>query len=224
MHAEATEARALRALRLRGLYAVTPELDDTALLRRQVDAAITGGANAVQYRSKSEDRALRATQARVLAELCRSRDVLFIVNDDAELAAEVGADGVHLGEDDGPLAVARLVLGPGAVIGVSCYNDLARARAMADEGADYLAFGSLYASSIKPVARRASLELLNRARSLGVRIVGIGGIDAENAGDVIEAGADAVAVISAVFAAEDVEGAAREISDACARADVDERF
>ena len=210
------DARAARAVRLRGLYAITPELADSALLREQVDAAITGGASAVQYRNKTATREQRVTQARVLAELCRSRDVLFIVNDDAELAAAVGADGVHLGEGDSHPNVARLILGPGPVIGASCYDDLLRAREMADAGADYLAFGSLYPSSVKPAARRASLELVGRARSLGVRIVGIGGIDAGNAAAVIEAGADAVAVISAVFSADDIESAARDIAEACA--------
>jgi len=170
----------------------------------------------VQYRNKTASREHRVVQARALAELCRSRETLFIINDDAELASQVGADGVHLGEDDGDPGVARLILGPGPVIGVSCYNDLARARAMADAGADYLAFGSVYASPNKPQARRASLDLFGRARSLGVRIVGIGGIDAGNAAAVIEAGADAVAVISAVFSADDIEEAAREIAQACA--------
>jgi thiamine-phosphate pyrophosphorylase len=221
MHAAATDTRATRAARLRGLYAITPDVVDPALLREQVDAAITGGAQAVQYRNKTATRPQRALQARMLAELCRSRDVLFIVNDDVELAAEVAADGVHLGQDDGDPNVARLILGPGPVIGVSCYGDLTRARAMADAGADYLAFGSLYPSSVKPDARRASLELIGRARSLGVRIVGIGGIDADNAASVIEAGADAVAVISAVFAADDIEAAAREIAQACERAERD---
>lgn len=218
MHAAATDTRATRAARLRGLYAITPDLSDPALLRERVDAAITGGAQAVQYRNKTATREQRRVQAGTLAELCRSRDVLFIVNDDVEHAAEVGADGVHLGEDDGDPNVARLILGPGPVIGVSCYDSLARARAMADAGADYVAFGSLYPSSVKPDARRASLELIGRARSLGVRIVGIGGIDAGNAGAVIEAGADAVAVISAVFEADDIESAARELAEACASA------
>ena len=224
MHAEATEPRAARTQRLRGLYAITPEVADTALLRSQVDAAITGGANAVQYRNKTAAREQRVEQARVLAELCRSRDVLFVVNDDPEIAAQVNADGVHLGEDDGPLEAARRTIGPSRIVGVSCYNDLTRARAMADAGADYLAFGSVFASSVKPGARRASLDLLHRARVLGVCVVGIGGIDGDNAADVIEAGADAVAVISAVFAADDIEGAAREIAQACARAGADERY
>ena len=222
MHATVTDTRAARASRLRGLYAVTPDLADAAQLRERVDAAITGGAQAVQYRNKTAGREQRAIQARLLAELCRSRDVLFIVNDDVELAAEVGADGVHLGREDGDPQVARLILGPNPVIGVSCYDDIARARAMADAGADYVAFGSLFPSSIKPDAARASLDLIGRARSLGVRIVGIGGIDAENAAAVIEAGADAVAVIHAVFAADDIESAAREIALACDRAERDE--
>jgi thiamine-phosphate pyrophosphorylase len=224
MHATVTDTRGARAARLRGLYAVTPDLADNVELRERVDAAITGGARAVQYRNKTATRERRALQARLLAELCRSRDVLYIVNDDVELAAEVGADGVHLGRDDGDPNVARLILGPGPVIGVSCYDDLARARAMADAGADYVAFGSLFPSSIKPHATRASLDLLGRARSLGVRIVGIGGIDAENAADVIEAGADAVAVINAVFGADDIESAAREIAQACDRADRDDAY
>jgi thiamine-phosphate pyrophosphorylase len=224
MLATATDARAVRASRLRGLYAVTPDIADTLALREGVGAAITGGAQAVQYRNKTAPREQRVVQARVLAELCRSRDVLYIVNDDVELAAEVGADGVHLGRDDGDPSVARLILGPGPVIGVSCYDDIARARVMADAGADYVAFGSLYPSSVKPAATRASLGLLGRARSLGVRIVGIGGIDAENAADVIEAGADAVAVINAVFGADDIEAAARDIALACERSERDNRY
>jgi thiamine-phosphate pyrophosphorylase len=217
MPAEATEAsgRAARAARLRGLYAVTPDLTDTAALSALVAAAIDGGARAVQYRNKSAAPELRRTQAYALAVLCRSRDTLYIVNDDPALAAIVNADGVHLGEDDGDVERAREAVGPDALVGVSCYNDLARARALADAGADYLAFGSLFASGVKPDARRAPLELLRAARALGLPIVGIGGIDADNASDVIEAGADAVAVIGGVFGADDVEEAAARIARAC---------
>lgn len=217
MSAEAIEGngRAGRAARLRGLYAVTPDIADTRALVAMVEAAVDGGARAVQYRNKTASADERRAQAYALAVLCRSRDVLFIVNDDPQLAALVGADGVHLGEDDGDLAAAREIVGPGALIGVSCYNDLARARALADAGADYLAFGSLFPSTVKPGARRASLDLLSAARSLGLPIVGIGGIDADNAAQVIEAGADAVAVIQALFATDDVEGVAEAIAQAC---------
>lgn len=214
MHEEATDENgsAARAGRLRGLYAVTPDVADTEELVASVEAAIDGGARAVQYRNKSASAELRRAQAYALAVLCRSRDVLYIVNDDPELAAVVSADGVHLGEDDADIAKARAIVGDQALIGASCYNDLSRARALADAGADYLAFGSMYPSSVKPGARRASLELLGAARSLGVPIVAIGGIDAENAAEVVEAGADAVAVISAVFDSDDVESAAERIA------------
>jgi thiamine-phosphate pyrophosphorylase len=220
MPAERTDGngRAARAARLRGLYAITPDNGDTAALTAQVAAAIDGGAAAVQYRNKSASTELRRAQAYALAVLCRSRGTLFIVNDDAGLARLVNADGVHLGEGDGDIAAARELVGPDALIGVSCYNDLARARALADAGADYLAFGSMFASTVKPQARRASLGLLSAARSLGLPIVGIGGIDADNAALVIEAGADAVAVIRAVFDDGDVEDAASRIAQACAAA------
>jgi thiamine-phosphate pyrophosphorylase len=213
MHGEATDeyGRAARAARLRGLYVITPDADDTARLVARVEAAIDGGARAVQYRNKSAPAELKRAQAYALAVLCRSRDVLYVVNDDADLAAVVNADGVHLGEEDVDVARARDIVGSRAIIGASCYNDLARARTLADAGADYLAFGSLYPSVVKPGARRAPLDLLRAARALGLPIVGIGGIDADNAADVIEAGADAVAVISAVFDDDDVESAAERI-------------
>lgn len=215
MLAAPTDLRAERAARLRGLYAVTPDVADTAALTAMVAAAIDGGAAAVQYRNKTATDEQRRTQAYALALLCRARDTLFIVNDDPALAALVSADGVHLGEGDGNLATAREAVGPDALIGASSYDDLARARALADAGADYLAFGSLFPSSVKPAARRAPLDLVRAALALGVPIVGIGGIDAENAGQVIEAGADAVAVISAVFGDDDIESAARAIAQAC---------
>ena len=215
MLAAPTELRAARAQRLRGLYAITPDVGDTAALTAMVAAAIDGGAAAVQYRNKTATAGERRTQAYALALLCRARDTLFIVNDDASLAALVSADGVHLGEDDGDVHAARETLGRDALIGASSYNDIARARMLADAGADYVAFGSLFPSTVKPGARRAPLDLIRAALSLGVPIVGIGGIDAENAGQVIEAGADAVAAINAVFGDDDIEAAARAIASAC---------
>lgn len=216
MSAGVTSRRAARAVRLRGLYAITPEIDETATLVAQVGAAIAGGACAIQYRHKRASTGVRAEQARSLAELCAARGSLFIVNDDPRLAAEVGADGVHLGENDAPISAARAIVGDDALIGASAYDDLARARELVDGGADYIAFGSLFASPVKPHARRAALDRLSLARGLGVPLVGIGGIDAGNAGRVIEAGAAAVAVITAVFASDDVEAAARRIAQACA--------
>lgn len=221
MHAAAIDRiparRALRAARLRGLYALTPDLANTRALVDRARAAIAGGATAVQYRNKAADPALRLAQARALAAACRDR-ALFIVNDDAALAAAVEADGVHLGEHDVAIAEARKVLGEDALIGVSCYDDLARARAAVAEGADCIAFGSVFASPTKPDARRAPLSLFGAARALGVPLVAIGGIHAANAGEVIEAGADAVAVIADVMGREDLDAvrrAARAVALAC---------
>jgi thiamine-phosphate pyrophosphorylase len=217
MSAAATDTvlrRRSRAERLRGLYALTPELDDTALLLAKVAAALEGGATAIQYRNKDANALLRQTQALALARLHAARGALYIVNDDPALAASVGADGVHLGEDDASIMSARELLGPDRIIGVSCYNDFERAFAAVEAGADYVAFGSFFPSSTKPAARRADLGLLQRARSLGVPVVAIGGIDADNARMLIEAGADAVAVINAVFVHDDsadVKAAAESI-------------
>lgn len=201
-------SRRARARRLTGLYAVTPDLADTEALVARVIAALAGGACAIQYRNKSADRALQRAQALALARVRATHGGLYIVNDDVELAAAVGADGVHIGEDDGSVATARAVLGVDRIIGVSCYNDLEWARAAVAEGADYIAFGSFFPSAVKPGARRAEVALLDAARALGVPVVAIGGIDAGNARELFAHGADAVAVISAVFGAADVKAAA----------------
>jgi thiamine-phosphate pyrophosphorylase len=209
---EALARRRARARRIAGLYAVTPDTADTANLALRVAAALAGGASAIQYRNKTADAALARTQAQALARVHALRGGLYIVNDDAALAAEVGADGVHVGEDDGAIAVAREIVGPDRLIGASCYDDFERARAAVDAGADYVAFGSFFPSSVKPGARRADVSLLERARMLGVPVVAIGGITADNARELFRAGADAVAVITAVFDAPDVEAAAHAIT------------
>jgi len=206
-----------RAGRLAGLYAVTPDLADTADLVVRVERALDGGACAVQYRNKTADAALRHRQAEALARATAARGALYIVNDDPALCAAVGADGVHLGEDDGSVAAAREIVGPDCIIGVSCYNDLGLAEAAVAAGADYVAFGSFFPSGVKPEARRAAVALLEHAAVLRVPVVAIGGITAENAGELERAGARAVAVISAVFGAEDpaaVLRAARAIVNA----------
>lgn len=199
---------------IQGLYAVTDQrLTPPDRLLDRVAAALDGGARLVQYRDKSGDRARRRREAAALAALCRERGALFIVNDDIDLAAGAGADGVHVGREDAALAEARRWLGPHAVIGVSCYDDLDRARGAEAGGADYVAFGSVYPSTVKPGAVHASLDLLRRARTeLGVPIVAIGGITPENAAPVIEAGADALAAITGVFGEENVAAAARRIA------------
>ncbi len=196
-----------------GLYAVTPELTDSIVLIRKVDAALRGGASVIQYRSKSIADSLRRSQAGEIANLCRLRNALFIVNDSVELACEVDADGVHLGRDDGGVLAARTMLGPGKLIGVSCYNEIGRAREAVSQGADYVAFGSFFASSTKPQALRAGTELLQVAASeIALPVVAIGGINENNAAGLIAAGANAVAVVSALFDAIDVEAQARSFA------------
>jgi thiamine-phosphate pyrophosphorylase len=152
---------------------------------------------------------LRSEQASVLAALCRERGRIFIVNDDVDIALAVGADGVQLGRDDESIAQARTRLGPHKLLGASCYDRLETARAAIAAGADHVAFGSFFASSVKPGAAHASLDLLRAARAeLGVPIVAIGGITAQNAQSLIDTGADAIAVITALFTAPDVRAAA----------------
>jgi thiamine-phosphate pyrophosphorylase len=199
------DVRRARAARVTGLYVITPDIADTDVLVARVVAALDGGAAVTQYRSKSAPPAARRRQARALARVHALRGALFIVNDDPDLARDVDADGVHLGEDDPGIGAARALVGPDRLIGVSCYDDLNRARTAIDDGADYVAFGSFFASAIKPFARRPDIELLVRARELGVPVVAIGGITSANAATLIDAGASAVAVISDVFAHDDPE-------------------
>jgi thiamine-phosphate pyrophosphorylase len=205
----ASAVRRARALRVAGLYAITPDERDTHVLVARVTAALEGGAANVQYRNKTASSALRAEQARALARLLAVRGGLFIVNDDPGLARDVDADGVHVGGDDAAIAAARAAVGGDRLIGASCYDDAERARTCVEQGADYVAFGSFFASATKAHARRADTQLLARARALGVPVVAIGGITAANAPLLIDAGASAVAVIADVFAHENIDDVAR---------------
>jgi len=199
--------------RIRGLYVLTPEIADTAVLVDKTARAIAGGAAAVKYRSKMAAQELRRVQARALAALCAEHGVALIVNDDPALAAAVDAAGVHVGAEDTPLAQARDVVGERRIVGVSCYNDLSLAERAVAGGADYIAFGSFFSSPTKPQAVRADVELIRRARARWrTPLVAIGGITADNVAPLIAAGVDAVAVLSAVYDAQDVEAAARRIA------------
>nr|WP_207160990.1 thiamine phosphate synthase [Halorhodospira halophila] len=192
-----------------GVYAVTQPRPD---LQEAVAAVLRGGVGIVQYRDKSEDADRRREEAGALCRLCEEYGALFLVNDDVDLAAAVAAHGVHLGRDDGAVVAARQQLGDTAWIGVSCYDDLDRARRLVAEGADYVAFGSIFPSPTKPESGLAPMELLRSGReATGCPTVAIGGIDAGNIHEVAAAGADAAAVVSALFAAEDPEAAARQL-------------
>jgi thiamine-phosphate pyrophosphorylase len=175
-----------------------------------VQQAIAGGASVIQFRDKSDNSVLRLQQAQELANLCRENNVVYIINDDATLAKAVAADGVHLGRDDPIPAGVRAFLRPEALVGVSCYNEIELARKAKSDGADYVAFGSFYPSSIKPDAVRATTDLLHLAsEELDLPVVAIGGITPENGAELVAAGADALAVISGVFAANNIREAAK---------------
>jgi len=200
--------------RIHGLYAIA----DTryvlpGLLVEAVEQAIAGGAKWIQYRDKimnaGSQNERRWRQATALKQVCVQHGVRLLINDDVELALQIGADGVHLGRDDCPLGEARTYLGDGAIIGISCYNELARALSAQAQAADYVAFGCFFPSRTKPDAVRASPALLREAkRVLRLPIVAIGGITPENGASLIKAGADALAVIEGVFKQTDIRQAA----------------
>jgi thiamine-phosphate pyrophosphorylase len=194
-----------------GLYAITdgPRSD----LMQAVQDALAGGVRLLQYRDLGGDHARRHAEAHALKRLCDEHGVPLLINGDAALAQEIGAAGVHLGETAEDLASARERLGARAIIGVSCFDSLERARAMVSAGADYVSFGAFFPSPTLPHARLAPLELLRQSAALGVPRVAIGGITPENGAALVEAGADYLAAISAVFGAADVRAAARRLAD-----------
>lgn len=189
---------------LRGLYAVTPDSENTDRLLREVGQVLAGGCRYVQYRDKTADAVLRSERALALNQLCRTHGAALLINDDVALALAVDAAGVHLGRDDGDLVAARTALGPKRLLGASCYADLALAERAVACGADYVAFGAVYGSPTKPQAVQAPLALLGQARRLGRPVCAIGGITLARAPEVLAAGADLLAVITDVFAAPDI--------------------
>ena len=200
-----------------GLYAITEaRLMPEPVFLARAEAALRGGARILQYRDKGEvvaDAPRRRRQAGALRELCAQYDALFVVNDDPLLAQAVGAPAIHVGAADVPLAALRAQFGGAILVGVSCYGSVRQAQEAAALGADYVAFGSFFASSSKPQAPVVSVDVLTAARAvIDLPIVAIGGITEAHGGALIAAGADALAVISGVFGAEDVEGAARRFT------------
>ena len=195
----------------RGLYAITDSrLIPPGELEQRVSLAIAGGATVIQYRAKGSAAAADIDEVAAVARLCRQHGVPLIVNDDVELAAAVGAAGVHLGRDDASLHMARARLGTEAIIGISCYNDLQRARQAVQAGADYVAFGRFYPSRSKPEAVLAEPALLTRAsRELAIPLVAIGGITPANGQALLAAGASLLAAIHGVFGQPDIAAAAR---------------
>ncbi|MGB7931171.1 MAG: thiamine phosphate synthase [Gammaproteobacteria bacterium] len=194
-----------------GLYAITESrLTPPGTTIEQVSLAIDGGAVVIQYREKHLPRKERGREARALATLCCERDIPLIINDDIELAAACGAAGVHLGQDDAPVSRARRRLGQRAIIGVSCYNQMERARTAAGTDASYVAFGRFFPSNTKPGAVQALPALLSQARrEIKLPIVAIGGITPENGAELVHAGANLLAVIHGLFGQSDIRAAAQ---------------
>lgn len=210
----------------RGLYAITDSVLHTGdALEQAVSRAIAGGAVVIQYRDKSCDADRRSDEAAMLARMCRRQGVPMIVNDDVELALTAGADGVHLGRDDADLSLVRSRLGNGHFIGVSCYDSVHRAVAAQHDGADYVAFGSMFSSTTKPGATRADIATIVAARKrIHLPIVAIGGITPENGASLLDAGVDLLAVVSGVFACDDPSESARRYARLFSREVQDEEI
>lgn len=195
---------------MHGLYAITPDWPDTRRLLSISEQILAAGCRILQYRNKTTSDCHRAEQAGALRALTQRYGARLIINDAVELALSVGADGVHLGATDGDLAAARARIPANMQLGASCYQSLDTARAARAAGADLIAFGSFYPSPTKPLARRADRGLLTAAKELGCPVCAIGGITMDNAGPLIAAGADCIAVISALFDAPDPARATRQ--------------
>ena len=193
-----------------GLYALTdgPRED----LLEVVSQALAGGVRLLQYRDPGTDQARRCAEATALRNLCHQHGVPLIIDDDIALAKLVGADGVHLGATENDLGAVRSELGSGAIIGVACRDSLTLAEAAARAGASYVSFGAFFPSPTKPLAPRASIDLLRQSAALGVPRVAIGGITPDNGALLLEAGADFLATVSAVFGASDVRAAAQRFA------------
>ena len=196
---------------LRGLYLITPDADDSGHLLERVTAVLPARPALLQYRNKRADVQRRRREALALKTLCDAAGVPLVVNDDWRLALDIGAAGAHLGEDDGDLAAVRRAA-PTLLLGASCYDDPARAAAAARDGASYLAFGAFFPTRTKATTRRATPALLRDAAAHGLPRVAIGGITSDNASLLLAAGADLLAVVSAVFDAPDPRAAAQRFA------------
>ena len=199
--------------KLHGLYVITDPLLCSDKLVEKVEQAILGGAQIIQYRNKLADAQTQYTEAAALQSLCQQHQRTFLINDNVSLALQVNADGVHLGQTDGDITAARKNLGEDKIIGVTCHSDIHAAKMAQQQSANYVAFGRFYPSKTKPTAPPAKIEVLQQAQQqLEIPVVAIGGISVENASNLINAGADMLAVIHAVFAQENIKQAAADLA------------
>ena len=202
---------------IKGLYAITPDIADTDLLLKKVEAALQGGASILQYRNKLANQQLQTLQASALLPLCKQYSVPLIMNDSFKLCLTLDADGVHLGTDDGILAEVNLRIGSDKILGASCYNRFDLALRAQTQGASYVAFGACFTSITKPNAPVAGLDLFTKAKTdLDIPAVAIGGITLQNASQLVKAGASAIAVINAIFnplfTTDDIKSASQQFS------------
>jgi thiamine-phosphate pyrophosphorylase len=209
----------------KGLYGVTPDWDDAKRLEQAVRDAARGGMKALQLRHKTATPELRRHLAQTLLPVCQELDLIFLINDDWRLALELGAHGVHVGQHDEDPARVRQEIGPDMLLGVSCYADPQRAQNMLKHQVAYIAFGAMYASSTKPLAPTAPLEVLRAGQTLAQTleaprpaVVAIGGIGISQAPVLAAAGADSIAVVGSLFLAQNIEAAARALSAPFAQA------
>jgi thiamine-phosphate pyrophosphorylase len=186
---------------LSGLYVITDEnLIPEHQLLQQIKTVVSHGAKIVQYRAKSTPNSAQLRQAKQLSEYCHDAGALFLINDNLDLAIASNADGVHLGQNDTAITVARQTLGPQAIIGITCHQSIELALLAEHNSANYVAFGRFYPSRTKPSATKAEISVLIEARKkLTVPIVAIGGITPDNGKPLISAGADMLAAIQSVF-------------------------
>ena len=198
--------------KLNGLYAITDELltpDNTVY--EQVKSALGAGIGIIQYRNKTAPDSEVEAVCKSLQLLCRDHGALFIIDDRAELARRIGADGLHIGKDDMPLAEARRAF-PEGIIGVSCYGSIRKAREAQEEGADYVAFGSFFPSPTKPHSGIIPLKVLDKAREeLDIPVCAIGGIDITNIHEVASRKPHMISTVSAVFKGDIAQNAAHLI-------------
>jgi thiamine-phosphate pyrophosphorylase len=195
---------------MRGLYLVTPNWDDTERLQACTEQALLAGATLVQYRHKDASPQLRLEQARALLALCRRHGRPLVINDHVALCREIDADGVHVGATDARIEQVRAQLGPGKIVGASCYGDLELARGAQGAGASYVAFGGFYPSVVKVYPVTTPHAIVEQAKAeLALPLVVIGGMTAANAAPLVARGADMVAAISSVYLASDPGQAVR---------------
>jgi thiamine-phosphate pyrophosphorylase len=198
---------------MKGLYLVTPDWDDTDVLIKATETALSVGVGLLQYRHKTANGELRLEQASALLKLCRQHNVPFIINDYIDLCITLDADGIHVGGTDASVAVVRTLIGKDKILGASCYGDFALAEQAQIAGASYVAFGGFYPSRVKKYEVSTPASIVSKAKSqLTLPVCVIGGMTPDNAKPLVKEGADMVAAISSVYSADDIATAVREFA------------